>query len=60
MAISFTDVDTGNTLLIDKNDIAAAYESDVYNILELITGIYVNVSDSWAYILNALSGGPPI
>ena len=60
MAINFTDVDTGATIVLNANDIACAYENDVYNILELTTGVYVNVSDSWSYIYNELTGGPPI
>lgn len=60
MAISFTEVNTGDTVILNQNDIACAYECEPYNILELTTGVYIDVSNTWSYIINALSGGPPV
>lgn len=60
MAISFTEVNTGATVILNQNDIACAYECEPFNILELTTGEYVDVSDSWSYIINQLTGGPLI
>ena len=61
MSINFTEINTGNTIVLNKHDIQVAYNiPDEFNILELTTGVYIDVSDSWAYIVHALAGGPPI
>lgn len=60
MSMTFTDVDTGAPIVIPNNGVQAAYESEDFNVLELIGGQIQYVSDSWEYVLQQLQGGPPV
>lgn len=57
MALSFTEVNTGDTVILNKSSIQAGYDGDDYRILELTDGTYVDVSDSWSSVIAKLSGG---
>lgn len=59
--MSFTDINTGDTILLPNNSVQEAFEGDGLCRLISITGVAYDVSDSWAYVLSELSGGgPPI
>lgn len=57
MSLSFTDVNTGAEIILDKVMIQAAYEHDDFRILELVSGTYIDVSDSWSSVIAKLAGG---
>jgi hypothetical protein len=57
MPLSFTEVNTGAEIILDKVTIQAAYEYDDFRILELVSGTYVDVSDSWSSVVAKLAGG---
>lgn len=60
MSMTFTDVDTGNPIVLPNNSVQAGYESEDFCVLELLDGSTMYVSGPWSYVNHQLSGGAPI
>lgn len=60
MSASFTELNSGNTIILDKNNIQEAFNLEEFCQLVMIDGTVYDLSDSWSYVLNQITGGPPI
>lgn len=61
MAITLTDVNTGDPIVIDKNDVASFYDIDLlFRRINMNDGKIYDVSESFATLVtNIGSGGAP-
>lgn len=60
MSATFTEINTGATLLLDKNNIQEAYNLEDFCQLVMIDQTIYDVAGPWSYVLNQIQGGPPI
>lgn len=59
MSLSFTELNTGDTIIVNKSDIQFAVNLEEFCQLELITGVIVDLSNPWSYVYSQINGGPP-
>lgn len=59
MSLSFTDINTGATILILKNNIAAAYNGDDFPQIITTSDVVYDLGDTWAYVYEQINGQPP-
>jgi len=60
MSASFTELNSGATLILNKNDIQEAFNLEEFCQLIMINGTVYDLANSWSYVLNQITGGPPI
>jgi hypothetical protein len=58
MSATFTELNSGMTLILDKNNIQSAYNLEEFCQLIMIDETIYDVSDTWSYVLNQIQGGP--
>lgn len=59
MRLSFTDINSGATIIILKNDIEAAYNGDDFPQIVKVTGEVYDLADTWTYVVTQITGQPP-
>lgn len=59
MSLTFTELNTGATLIIPKTDIQYAVNLEEFCQLILVNDTVVDLSDSWAYVYGQIIGGSP-
>jgi hypothetical protein len=57
MSLTFTELNTGATLIIPKTDIQYAVNLEEFCQLILVNDTVVDLSDSWAYVYGQITGG---
>jgi hypothetical protein len=58
MSASFTELNSGATLILNKTDIQEAFNLEEFCQLIMIDGTVYDLADNWAYVLSQISGGP--
>lgn len=59
MSLSFTDINTGHTIVLLKNSIAAAYNGEDFPQIITKSDIVYDLADTWAYVYEQINGQPP-
>lgn len=57
--ITFTDINTGNTINLPNNSVQEAFAGEGMCRIITIGGTEYDVSDTWAEVLSQLTGGGP-
>lgn len=58
MSVSLTDVNTGNTILINKNNVVSYYEIEgLFRQVNMNNGTIYDVSESFDDLITAIGGG---
>jgi hypothetical protein len=58
MSASFTELNSGATLILNKTDIQEAFNLEEFCQLIMIDGTVYDLADNWSYVLSQISGGP--
>lgn len=59
MSLTFTDINTGATIILQKTDIACAYNGDDFPQIITATDIIYDIAENWAYVYQQINGQPP-
>ncbi len=59
MRLSFTDINTGATIILLKDNIAAAYKGDDFPQIITTSDVVYDLGDTWDYVVEEITGQPP-
>lgn len=55
--MTITDVNSGATIIVNKNDVAAIYELTDYRIVRMVNGTEYDVTETFAVLTQDVGGG---
>ena len=59
MSLTFTDINTGATVILQNSDIACAYNGDDFPQILTTSNVLYDILENWAYVYQQINGQPP-